>query len=198
MHILGPSRIDEASLTPEPSCAMTARLPIPESRDDDVQEDARAHHNHSKSPEIGAGILDPTILILMGVSGSGKSTIGAMLAQRLQMEICRRRLVSSAWQHREDASGHTIKRSRAAPWLNAIASWIDDAKLRAEPAVIASPALKRRYRDVLIGEPISHGSHLPQGKRSAHCPADRRPPRTFHAGKLAAQPVRGSRRARSG
>ena len=87
----------------------------------------------------------------MGVSGSGKSTIGAMLAQRLQW-----RFADADWFHppgniEKMHQGIPLSDDERTPWLNAIASWIDEMQSRGEPAVIACSALKRRYRDILIG-----------------------------------------------
>jgi gluconokinase len=129
---------------------MTAPLPIPESRDDDGKGALARVVIIQNLPRSGLQ-SDPTILILMGVSGSGKSTIGAMLAQRLQW-----RFADADWFHppgniEKMHQGIPLSDHERAPWLNAIASWIDDAQSRGEPAVIACSALKRRYRDILIG-----------------------------------------------
>src|SRR6516162_2978906 len=100
----------------------------------------------------GASLSDPTILIVMGVSGSGKSTIGTLLAMQLRWEF-----EDADWFHpaanvEKMHSGIPLTDEDRWPWLNAIADWIDKARISGRHAVIACSALKRRYRDILIGD----------------------------------------------
>jgi gluconokinase len=100
----------------------------------------------------GALSSAPTVLIVMGVSGSGKSTIGTLLAMRLHWEF-----EDADWFHpaanvEKMHSGIPLTDEDRGPWLKAIAEWIDTARVAGRHAVIACSALKRRYRDVLIGE----------------------------------------------
>jgi len=94
----------------------------------------------------------PTILIVMGVSGCGKSTIGALLARRLRWEF-----EDADWFHPPSNvdkmhNGIPLSDEDRWPWLGAIAAWIDKARGSGGHSVIACSALKRRYRDVLIGD----------------------------------------------
>lgn len=94
----------------------------------------------------------PAVVIVMGVSGSGKSTVGALLASRLRWEF-----EDADWFHPaanvdKMHSGIPLTDEDRAPWLKAIAAWIDKTRRSKEHAVIACSALKRRYRDVMIGE----------------------------------------------
>jgi gluconokinase len=106
--------------------------------------------NGSDKPRTGS-VVAPRILVVMGVSGSGKSTIGAILARRLHWDF-----EDADWFH-PPANVEKMHRSIPLtdedrwPWLNAIAAWIDEARSGDEHAVIACSALKRRYRDILIG-----------------------------------------------
>jgi carbohydrate kinase (thermoresistant glucokinase family) len=89
------------------------------------------------------------MLVVMGVAGCGKSTIGRALAARL------------GWPYMEGDDFHpraNIAKMRAgnplddadrAPWLAAIADWMDAQANARRPGVIGCSALKRRYRDVL-------------------------------------------------
>lgn len=100
----------------------------------------------------GASLSDPIILIVMGVSGSGKSTIGTLLAMQLRWEF-----EDADWFHpaanvEKMHSGVPLTDEDRRPWLNAIAEWIDKARVSGRHAVIACSALKRRYRKVLIGD----------------------------------------------
>lgn len=104
---------------------------------------------HTPPPQAAAAL--PSILVVMGVSGSGKSTIGTMLALRLKWDF-----EDGDWFH----PTHNIDKMQAgipltdedrAPWLIAIADFIDRTRSAGGHAVIACSALKHRYRDVIIG-----------------------------------------------
>jgi gluconokinase len=87
----------------------------------------------------------------MGVSGCGKSTIGSLLAARLQWEF-----EDADWFHPaanvdKMQSGIPLTDEDRWPWLRAIATWIDDTRQAGRRGIVACSALKRRYRDVLIG-----------------------------------------------
>jgi gluconokinase len=92
----------------------------------------------------------PCALVVMGVSGSGKSTIGEKLAQRL------------GWSYEDGDKFHPVSnvaKMRAGqpltdedrwPWLQAIANEIDRVCEARGHVVIACSALKRAYRDILV------------------------------------------------
>jgi gluconokinase len=92
------------------------------------------------------------VVVVMGVSGSGKSTVGALLAGRLD------------WEYRDADDFHplaNVEKMRQAiplddddrrPWLAAIAAWIDAKRASSGHGVVTCSALKRRYRDQLIGK----------------------------------------------
>jgi gluconokinase len=93
----------------------------------------------------------PSVILLMGVAGSGKSTAGRSLSKRL------------GWPFRDADSFHPLanieKMSRGQPltdadrwpWLDAIASWIDEQRHRGAPGIVSCSALRRVYRDRLLG-----------------------------------------------
>jgi carbohydrate kinase (thermoresistant glucokinase family) len=96
--------------------------------------------------------VQPTlVIVLMGVSGSGKSTVGAELSRKL------------GWPFRDADSFHPAanveKMSRGvpltdedrAPWLAAIAQWIDERRRLSDPGIVSCSALKRAYRRRIIG-----------------------------------------------
>lgn len=98
---------------------------------------------------MGDGI-SPCALVVMGVSGSGKSTIADHLAIRI------------GWRYEDGDSFHpasNVSKMHAGqpltdedrwPWLRAIAAEIDRTCKASERAVIACSALKRSYRDILV------------------------------------------------
>jgi gluconokinase len=98
-----------------------------------------------------ASPVAPAIVILMGVSGSGKSTIGRMLAARLQWEFTDADRFHPAANVEKMHKGTPLTDDDRWPWLAAIAAWIDETRGGGGHSVLACSALKRRYREVLIG-----------------------------------------------
>jgi gluconokinase len=94
----------------------------------------------------------PAVVIVMGVSGSGKSTIGALLASRLRWEFEDADQFHPASNIDKMQSGIPLTDEDRQPWLDAIAAWIDKTRHTSGHGVIACSALKRRYRDALIGD----------------------------------------------
>jgi gluconokinase len=92
----------------------------------------------------------PCALIVMGVSGSGKSTIAEKLAQRLGWTYEDGDRFHPASNVAKMSAGHPLTDEDRWPWLQAIADEIDRACKAGEHAVIACSALKRSYRDVLV------------------------------------------------
>jgi gluconokinase len=100
----------------------------------------------------GAAPHFPSVAVTMGVSGSGKSTVGALLARRLQWEF-----EDADWFHpaaniEKMHNGIALTDEDRKPWLDAIAAWIDRTRHAGGHGVVACSALRRRYRDVLIGQ----------------------------------------------
>jgi gluconokinase len=92
----------------------------------------------------------PCALIVMGVSGSGKSTIAARLAERLNWTYEDGDRFHPASNVAKMSAGQPLTDDDRLPWLQAIADEIDRVCLGGGHAVIACSALKRAYRDVLV------------------------------------------------
>jgi carbohydrate kinase (thermoresistant glucokinase family) len=95
---------------------------------------------------------DAAVLVVMGVSGSGKSTIAAMLAHRLHWLY-----EDGDWFHPKKNiekmhQGEQLNDADRWPWLHAIADWIDATRRSGNRGIVACSALKRAYRDILIGQ----------------------------------------------
>jgi gluconokinase len=99
-----------------------------------------------------AATPDPAAIIVMGVSGSGKSTIGALLASRLRWEFEDADWLHPAANVEKMHHGIPLTDQDRLPWLNAVAAWIDHCRQSGERSVVACSALKRWYRDILIGD----------------------------------------------
>ncbi|MFJ2667597.1 gluconokinase [Nocardia fluminea] len=98
----------------------------------------------------------------MGVAGSGKTTVGTLLADRLGWEYAEADSFHPPANIAKMAAGTPLDDADRAPWLGAIAGWIGEHATGG--AVVSSSALKRRYRDVLrTGGQVwflhLHGSH---------------------------------------
>jgi gluconokinase len=92
----------------------------------------------------------PSIIVVMGVSGCGKSTIGTQLALALRWNF-----EDGDWFHParnidKMHSGIPLTDEDRAPWLIGIADFIDQARLAGQHVVVACSALKRRYRAVIV------------------------------------------------
>jgi gluconokinase len=83
-------------------------------------------------------------IVVMGVSGSGKSTVGALLAARIALPFIDGDDLHTPADKQKMAAEIPLDDADRAPWLDAIA-----AALARAPVVIACSALKRRYRDRL-------------------------------------------------
>ena len=89
------------------------------------------------------------IVVLAGVSGSGKTTVGALLAQWLGWVFEDADALQPAANIAKMRAGVPLTDGDRWPWLQSVASWMDQ-QIRADgSAVVACSALKRSYRDLL-------------------------------------------------
>lgn len=95
--------------------------------------------------------MKPAVLLIMGVSGSGKTTIATLLAKRLEWEFADADSFHSRANVQKMQSRIPLTDADRLPWLRAIAAWIDEVRGARRHAVVACSALKRRYREMLIG-----------------------------------------------
>jgi carbohydrate kinase (thermoresistant glucokinase family) len=93
-----------------------------------------------------------TIAVVMGVSGSGKTTIAEAIAQREGWKLVEGDKFHPPANVEKMRRGIPLTDEDRWPWLRAIAAEIDAMRERGESAVVACSALKRAYRDILIGD----------------------------------------------
>ena len=96
-------------------------------------------------------VTPPPILVLMGVSGSGKSTVAGVLAGATGWELLEGDDLHPPENVAKMASGHPLTDEDRWPWLDAIAAWIGVRTAADRPAIVTCSALRRRYRDRLAG-----------------------------------------------
>jgi gluconokinase len=90
------------------------------------------------------------IVIVAGVSGSGKSTVGALLAGRLGWRFADADEFHPAANVEKMRAGVPLTDEDRWPWLRAIGAWMDERIAAGQQAVVACSALKRSYRDLLL------------------------------------------------
>ena len=94
-------------------------------------------------------VTKPLIVVVMGVSGSGKTTIGTLLAQRLDCVYAEADQFHPTANVAKMHAGQPLTDEDRKPWLAAIAEWITSFEDNKEDAVVSCSALKRSYRDLL-------------------------------------------------
>jgi ribose 5-phosphate isomerase A len=92
-----------------------------------------------------------SILVLMGVSGAGKTTVGEELAGRLGWPFEEGDALHPISSVEKMRAGTPLTNGDRRPWLDAIASWIDGQRARRQPGIITCSALKRSYRRIIVG-----------------------------------------------
>ncbi|WP_326673724.1 gluconokinase, GntK/IdnK-type [Streptomyces sp. NBC_01257] len=91
-----------------------------------------------------------SLVLVVGMSGSGKTTVGRLLAERLGWSYRDADEFHSATARARMAAGQALTDSDREPWLDAISAWLDHEIAAHQPAVVTCSALKRAYRDRLL------------------------------------------------
>jgi gluconokinase len=97
-------------------------------------------------------VTRPVIVVLMGVSGSGKTTVAALLAAALGCQFQEGDDLHPRENVEKMRSGTPLTDADRMPWLRKIAEEIDGWRARGECGVLTCSALKRSYRDLIIGD----------------------------------------------
>ena len=101
------------------------------------------------STESGSRLANPKVLVLMGVSGCGKTTVGRALAKRLGWQFEEGDSLHPRANIKKMAAGHPLTDDDRWPWLDKVAAWIEARLDAGECGIITCSALKRAYRDRL-------------------------------------------------
>jgi len=93
----------------------------------------------------------PLVLVVMGVSGTGKSTVAGILAGSLGWDLQEGDDLHPPGNVAKMASGQALTDDDRGPWLDEIAAWIARQVESGRPGIVTCSALKRSYRDRLSG-----------------------------------------------
>lgn len=94
----------------------------------------------------------PPILVIMGISGAGKSTVAQELAVRLGWAFEEGDALHPVANVAKMHAGIPLTDADRQPWLEHVAAWIDDQRARKQPGIITCSALKQSYRRIIIGD----------------------------------------------
>ena len=91
----------------------------------------------------------PVVLVLMGVSGCGKTPVGELLAERLHWPYEEGDALHPPANVAKMAAGHPLDDADRAPWLAKVADWVDAQLDAGRSGVITCSSLKRSYRTLI-------------------------------------------------
>jgi gluconokinase len=101
------------------------------------------------------------LVLVMGVSGAGKSTVGALLAARLEAPFADADAFHPPANIAKMSRGEPLTDADRWPWLDAIGAWLDAQAASGAGGVVTCSALRRVYRDrLLAGRPAVRLLHL--------------------------------------
>jgi gluconokinase len=97
----------------------------------------------------GPGPIRPLVVVVMGVSGTGKSTVAAGLVRDLGWPFAEGDDFHSAANIAKMHAGHPLTDADRRPWLQAISAWIGARGAAGTGGIVTCSALKRSYREIL-------------------------------------------------
>jgi gluconokinase len=96
---------------------------------------------------------EPQAVVLMGVAGSGKTTVGQLLATQLGWEFRDADEFHPAANIAKMSAGVPLTDDDRGPWLSAIRRHLETCFAAGRSTVVTCSALRQRYRDALIADP---------------------------------------------
>lgn len=103
-----------------------------------------------RGAEHRAAKARPTVVVVMGVAGAGKTTVGRALAERLGWPFHDADDFHSAGNVARMRAGHPLTDADRAPWLASLRALAEDVLRAGGSAVLACSALRRVYREALV------------------------------------------------
>lgn len=94
----------------------------------------------------------PAVVVVMGVASSGKTSLGERLAERLGWPFRDADSFHPPANVAKMSAGTPLTDEDRKPWLAAIAAWIDDLRATGGNGIVTCSALKKAYRDVIVGD----------------------------------------------
>jgi carbohydrate kinase (thermoresistant glucokinase family) len=94
----------------------------------------------------------PSAIVVMGVASSGKTSLGERLAEHLGWPFRDADSFHPPANVAKMAGGTPLDDDDRKPWLAAIAAWIDELRASGGHGIVTCSALKRAYREVIIGD----------------------------------------------
>src|SRR5216683_5843971 len=94
----------------------------------------------------------PMVVVVMGVSGSGKTTVAKLLAETLGWQFEEGDTLHPPANVEKMSAGVPLTDADRLPWLRKIAETIDGWRARGESGVVTCSALKRSYRAIVVGD----------------------------------------------
>jgi ribose 5-phosphate isomerase A len=113
-----------------------------------VADNAGVHRLDSARAHRGL----PPVLVIMGVSGAGKSAVARELAARLGWPFEEGDSLHPEANVAKMHAGIPLTDADRQPWLERVAAWIDDQRAKRQPGIITCSALRRSYRQIIIGD----------------------------------------------
>jgi len=98
--------------------------------------------------------MPPTVIVLIGPVGAGKSTAGRSLADALGWRYVDADAFHSPENLERLARGEALSDADRAPWIAALRREVEVAVAREEPMVLACSALRRAYREALVPDTV--------------------------------------------
>jgi carbohydrate kinase (thermoresistant glucokinase family) len=102
--------------------------------------------------QISEKRVRPAVVVVMGVASSGKTSLGERLANHLGWPFRDADSFHPPENVAKMSGGTPLNDDDRKPWLAAIAAWIDDLRATGRNGIVTCSALKKRYRDVIVGD----------------------------------------------
>ena len=101
---------------------------------------------------------NPVVVVLMGVSGSGKTTVAAILSEMLHWDFEEGDALHPEANVKKMAAGEPLTDTDRWPWLDIVEEWMAHQLAEGRSGIVTCSALKRSYRDVLRRAGTSGGN----------------------------------------